>query len=275
MICYDFDGQFAQYLRAWLAKHEDDFENADAAEAMMPDVYAAFLDTPASWLQGKKPGEFFNDFNDPVQLVAWMEAYLRSDIDLPDMLLNRISDLGEIAAPALMAALTREDTGNEERMLCVTLLREIGSALPLSTYIAWQLARTYEDELCDNAAESLEEMGEVAVPHLLEALPEANDAGREALLALLSRFPGDARIYDGLIDLFHRYPVRQAVLAAYLGRLGDVRAIDALRARALDAHTGYLDFIELRSAIEQLGGEAPEREFDEDPEYEALFGTGQ
>jgi len=75
--------------------------------------------------------------------------------------------------------------------------------------------------------------------------------------------------------LFHRYPVRQAVLAAYLGRLGDVRAIDALRQRALDAHTGYLDFIELRSAIEQLGGEAPEREFDEDPEYEALFGTGQ
>jgi len=131
------------------------------------------------------------------------------------------------------------------------------------------------DPVAADAAESLEEMGEVAVPHLLEALPEANDAGREALLALLSRFPGDARIYDGLIDLFHRYPVRQAVLAAYLGRLGDVRAIDALRARALDAHTGYLDFIELRSAIEQLGGEAPEREFDEDPEYEALFGTGQ
>ena len=98
----------------------------------MPDVYAAFW-IRRLWLQGKKPGEFFNDFNDPVQLVAWMEAYLCSDIDLPDMLLNRIS-FGRDRGPGADGALTREDTGNEERMLCVTLLREIGSALPLSTY---------------------------------------------------------------------------------------------------------------------------------------------
>ncbi len=35
----------------------------------------------------------------------------------------------------------------------------------------------------------------------------------------------------------------------------------------------YLDFIELRNAIEELGGTAPEREFDDDPTYDALFGT--
>ena len=32
------------------------------------------------------------------------------------------------------------------------------------------------------------------------------------------------------------------------------------------------DLAKLRSAIEQLGGEPPEREFYDDPEYEALFG---
>ena len=35
----------------------------------------------------------------------------------------------------------------------------------------------------------------------------------------------------------------------------------------------YLDFIELRNAIEELGGVAPEREFDDDPTYNALFGV--
>ena len=49
--------------------------------------------------------------------------------------------------------------------------------------------------------------------------------------------------------------------------------MEALTRRALeDATGGYLDYIELRSAIERLGGEAPEREFDDDPEYSALFG---
>ena len=41
--------------------------------------------------------------------------------------------------------------------------------------------------------------------------------------------------------------------------------------RAASSDTPYLDYIELRSAIEKLGGDAPERDFDEtDPAYEAL-----
>jgi hypothetical protein len=32
----------------------------------------------------------------------------------------------------------------------------------------------------------------------------------------------------------------------------------------------YLAFIEIRNAIESLGGVCPEREYDDDPEYEAL-----
>lgn len=272
MICHDFDARFRAYLRDWLVEHEDDLSNADAAEAMMPEVYAAFLDTPADWLDGQKPGEFFQAYADPAQLVAWMEEYLARQVDLPDMLLNRIAELGDAAAPALVSALAKQDAPAEERMLCVSLLREIGSLAPLPMYIAWLKNRVNSDELCDNAAESLDEMGESAVPHLLDALQEATDAGREAMLALLSRYPGDERIYQGLMDLFNRYPRRQAVLAAYLGRLGDDRAVEALTQRALEDATGYLDYIELRSAIERLGAEAPEREFDDDPEYSALFG---
>ena len=48
-------------------------------------------------------------------------------------------------------------------------------------------------------------------------------------------------------------------------------ALETLIDLALDSEQPYLNYIELRSAIEMLGGDAPEREFDEqDPEYEAL-----
>ena len=77
---------------------------------------------------------------------------------------------------------------------------------------------------------------------------------------------------DGLLELLEDQPHRRAVLAAYLGRLGDPRALPALNREALREDLRYLDYIELRSAIEALGGEAPERTFYDDPEYEALFG---
>ena len=41
---------------------------------------------------------------------------------------------------------------------------------------------------------------------------------------------------------------------------------------AREENLSYLTFIEIRNAIEMLGGNCPEREFEEDPEYEALRG---
>ena len=62
------------------------------------------------------------------------------------------------------------------------------------------------------------------------------------------------------------------ILPPFLAKwMGDERALPALTALAASEETPYLDYIELRSAIEALGGEAPEREFDAlDPAYEAL-----
>ena len=75
------------------------------------------------------------------------------------------------------------------------------------------------------------------------------------------------------LRLFEENPDRQALLAGYLGKLGDDRALPALEKAAKRDDVRYLDFIELRNAIEQLGGTAPEREFDSDPDYEALYGA--
>ena len=63
---------------------------------------------------------------------------------------------------------------------------------------------------------------------------------------------------------------RRALFASYLVKLGDPRALPVLIAAANEENCRYMDFIELRAAIEELGGEAPEREFYDDPEYEAL-----
>ena len=273
MQLIDFDSRFADYLRVWVDAHEDEFETADDMEERVPDVYQAFLDTPAEWLEGVKPGEYFDRFYSADELVRLLNLYIDRHVSVPDMLMNRLVELGHDAEEALMALLDDEGAGNEKKMLAVTLLRELDSCLPMERYIAWQYEREDEDELCDNAMESLEALGEKARDAMLEALEGASLAGKEALLGALSRYPGDDRILEGLLRLMEARPDRLAILAACLGRLGDARALPALNLLAEDEGIRYLDYIELRSAIEALGGEAPRREFYDDPEYDALFST--
>lgn len=273
MQLIDFDSRFADYLRGWIDEHEEEFENSDQLEEQVPEVYQTFLETPADWLEGVKPGEYFDSFQGSDELVRLMSLYIDSHISVPDMLMNRLVEIGGESEKSLMALLDDEGAGNEKKMLAVSLLRELDSSLPMERYIAWQYEREDEDELCDNAMESLEAMGEKACDAMLEALEGASLAGKEALLGALSRYPGDDRILEGLLRLIEARPDRLAILAACLGRLGDARALPALNLLAEDEGIRYLDYIELRSAIEALGGEAPRREFYGDSEYEALFST--
>jgi len=272
MRCINFDREFERYLSDWMKENRKKYRTYDEMEEAVPQVYAAFLDTPVNWLGGMKPGEYFSQFDQPRKLVNWMEDYFKQRVPAPDMLLNRIAELGLASEEALMALLNKETATQEMKMAAVTLLREIGSAAPAEMYVAWQAKRTGgEDELADNALESLDAMGERAVEAMRRALPGATPDGQEALISLLANFPGDETVFQTALALFSARRDRAAVLADCLGKLGDERALPALKALAASVETPYLDYIELRSAIEALGGDAPERDFDaEDPAYEAL-----
>ena len=107
---------------------------------------------------------------------------------------------------------------------------------------------------------------------LKKALPKANEAGQEALLDILANYPGNEQVFQLAQRLFRANPDRRALFAGYLGKLGDDRAMKDLMAAANDPELNYIDYLEIRNAIERLGGTAPERTFEGDPTYEALSG---
>ena len=273
--CINFDKHFADFTSRWMQDHRREYRNYDAMEADMPRIYMTFLNTPAAWLEGVTPGAYFTQFEDPKDLVDWLCAYCAQNVPVPDLLLDQITTVGKPCEKRLVALLKDENVGNEARMTAIGLLRELESTQPKMLYISWQLAREQEDELADNALESLTQMGKSVVQPLLEALPKANAAGQEAILDVLANYPGDRRVYDLAIRLFRENPGRRALFASYLGKLGDDRALPELMAAAKDPATGYVDFIELRSAIEKLGGTAPVREFEDDPDYAVLHEVEQ
>ena len=272
MKCINFDDKFADFASQWMKDHGKEYRNYDAMEADMPRVYMTFLNTPAKWLDGVTPGAYFTQFEDAKDLVDWMVKYTEREIPVPDLLLEQIQAVGKPCEKRLVALLKDESmAANEEaRMMAVGLLRDMESTLPKMLYISWQLDRQDVDDLADNALDSLREMGKAVVQPMLQELPHANRAGQEAFLDVLVNYPGNEQVFELAIRLFKENPTRRALFASYLAKLGDDRALPVLMEAAMDEKCKYMDFIELRNAIEMLGGEAPKKEFYEDDEYAAL-----
>ncbi len=270
MPIINFDEHFAEFMSDWMKAHEDQYANFDEMEEDMPRIYMAFLNTRAKWLGNVTPGAYFTQFEDPKVLVDWLAQYCEEGTPVPDLLMEQITTVGRPCEKRLLELLKDEEATEEAKMIAVNLLREMDSVLPKMLYIRWQLDRNPQDELKDNALESLTEMGETVVQPILQELPGANEAGEEALLEVLSHFPGNEQIFKLALKLFRERKERRALFAGYLAKLGDDRALPELTAAAEEEKLPYLTFIEIRNAIETLGGVCPERTYEDDPEYEAL-----
>ncbi len=272
MPVINFDEHFAEYTSKWMKEHEGEFETYDELEDQLPQVYMMFLNTRAKWLGSLTPGSYFTQFEDPKVLVDWLAQYCEEGVPVPDLLLEQISFVGRPCEKRLLELLKDENAPEEARMTAVGLLRDMKSTLPKMLYINWQMNRTDKDELKDNALESLQEMGEAVVQPILQNVGRANAAGQEALLDVLVHFPGQEAVFNLAMKLFREHPEKRALFAGYLARIGDDRALPELVAAAEEEKLSYLTFIEIRNAIEELGGICPDREFEDDPEYEALRG---
>lgn len=270
MPIINFDERFADFMSEWMKNHQDQYATFDDMEEDMPRIYVAFLNTRAKWLGNVTPGAYFTQFEDPKVLVDWLNLYCDEGTPVPDLLMEQITTVGKPCEKRLVELLKDDEATDEARMTAVGLLREMESTQPKMLYIHWQLDRKREDELKDNAIESLAAMGECVVQPILQELPKANAAGEEALLEVLANFPGNEQIFRLAIRLFRERKEHRALFAGYLAKLGDERALPELISAAQEEKLPYLTFIEIRNAIEQLGGTCPERDYEDDPEYEAL-----
>ena len=268
----DFDAPYAEFAEKWIRENKNKYPTLEDLERHLPEIYVRFLNQPASWLDGQTPGTYFANQADAAALVSLLVDYEAEGIDVPDPLLERISDLGESAVPHLMALAENPAASEPLRVTALNLMIEIATMAPLSLCLSLVDAREKVDAVADVAAEWLESMGHEAVPHILGRIEAAGDEARATYLDLLCNFPGDERIYTYTMAQFMRDTEQRALYASYLGKLGDERAVPTLRKALHFSDIHYLDYIEIRNAIEQLTGEIVDdlRTFDGDPYYEAL-----
>jgi hypothetical protein len=264
----DFDEHFSDDLNVWVEKNRAKYKRPEALEEAAAEYYMVWLQTPAKWLGGVAPGAYFDRCADGREMVELLKDYENAEMPVPDPLLTRLEELNQ-QEPVL--ALLRDSAAPiGARMHAVELLRQWESAAPMVDYLRWQVEHREDEELLDNALDSLRSMGDAVVKPAKAAFTAADEAGKEALLDVLADFPCDEDVLAFALKQFQAVIGKRALYAGYLGKLGDDRALEPLLVAAEETGVRYIDFIEIRNAIERLGGEAPIRDFSGDPTYAAV-----
>ena len=203
MKCINFDRAFERYMAEWIKENSEKYkDDMDVIEDMMPDVYLEFLKKPADFLDGVAPQDYFEQFDNADMLVNWLCDYIAQGVPVPDLLLERVTALGNPAEKSLLALVARDDLPEETQMTAISLLREMESKAPMQRYVDYIASLEEPSDKGDLCAEALMSMGESVVEPILATLSSAGQTGRDIFADVLSNYPGDERIYELMIERF-------------------------------------------------------------------------
>ena len=263
MKLYDFDGMFDEKLSEYLKKNADKYKESEW-EDVIPKMYARFGDTVIKSL-GKSPNQYFAQMTDE-QLISCLKAYLKQGIGISEFLCTAIESRKN---PALLIPLL---SGTEEEVLLALNLLG-GSKAALSEYMRLLTFSDSEDirNTCvDYVKQYADEVKEQALSLYKQGVR------REYMLEILSRCViHDDRIFEILITEFNTDADNLPMHASYLAAYGDERALPHLFERIEEEGITYVEFQELKYAIESLGSTYDKpRDFSSDPYYQAVKAHG-
>lgn len=263
----DFDKLFENYADKYYNDHEGEYENPDDFARDLDKVYHMWATSPQDTLGGISPAEFFQRIPTH-ELIDILKGACAGDDNPSSLLFDRIADEPELLDDLCELA----NSSADEKLLTVTLslISELGGGD--ARFYLDMLERTDVDECVkEMCVEALCGKAETIKDELLARADATDDVGMLELLAepLTYCAPGDDRILTLLITLLHLDP-NTAYIAGLIGRYGDERAASELYPLLDDCD--YAVYIELRNAIEELGGTVDDnyRDFSDDPSYNAL-----
>lgn len=125
------------------------------------------------------------------------------------------------------------------------------------------------------AYEYLSEECDEIVDDMLERLYSLDGDTGKMLMEVLAQYKGNKGVYMGLVSYLYKGE-DVALFARLLGSYGDEAAIGVLKSFAEEYELGYNEYMEIRNAIEELGGDFDmQQDFSEDPFYRYLKGLDE
>lgn len=263
---FDFDKLFENYADKYYNEHADEYCCPDEFAKDLDKIYHVWATSAQDVLGGISPSEFFNKIPTE-ELVDILKGACVGDNNPSSLLFDRIA-----TEPSLIGELTDlARSSSDEKLLNVvlSLIEELGGAD--SEFYIETIERDVDAAVKEQCIDMLCSRAEEVQDTLLERAEKCDDVGMIELYVepLTYCEAGNDRIL-GLLRLLLNSDPNVAYIAALMGRYGDERATADLYP-LLDT-CDYAEFLEIRNAIEELGGSVDEhyRDFSQDELYQAI-----
>ncbi len=265
MKLIDFDGMFDEKLAQYMSQNKNKHTEREW-EDVIPKLYKKFGDTRIAKI-GCTPKEYYGRMSDG-ELAETLKAHLSEDVPVPEFLCAEMESRG--AAVALLSLLFEEDEGAAS--YAINLIGEDARAFDAYFDILTQnrLTEDIRSDVTDILRLHADEVKERVIGLYKQGLAKGY------MLEILSRVKEkEEGVFELLLSAF-REGEETATRAGYLAAYGDERALPYLLRRIGDKSIGFVEFQELKYAIESLGGEYDEpRDFSQDKDYIAVEAASQ
>lgn len=262
MKLIDFDGLFDEKLTQYMEENKNKHSEKQW-EDIIPKLYKKFGDTYIAKLKCT-PKQYYAKMSDG-ELADTLAQHLAEDVPVPEFLCAELEsrDSAEVLLPFL------EGDDCEKAAYAINLLGEDTRAFGAYFSILKEnrLNEDIRSDLADIFRLHADEVKAQAYATYREGVAQ------EYMLEILSRVKEkEEEIYQTLLKAFLTADETQSPMrASYLAAYGDTRALKPLLERIEDRGIGFVEFQELKYAIEALGGEYNEpRDFSEDKDYLAI-----
>ena len=260
MKLYDFDGMFDEKLAEYVSKNADKHRESEW-EDIIPALYKKFGDTFIKSV-GDTPNGFYAKMTDE-ELITALKTHLKKDVPVSEYLCNAIEARN---ATALLLPLLRGSESEVE--YAVNLIGAEDIAIP--EYMRILISEEASTDLKDSCVDLIKEKADLVLKQAVENYRKGIE--REYMLEIMSRsVVRSDEVFEILLNEFRSDPDNVPMHASYLAAYGDERALEYLLDKIDEEGIAFVEYRELKFAIEALGGEYnKERDFSSDPYFELI-----
>ena len=264
----DVDKLFENYFRSYLIKNQGKFSE-EQLENKVGEVYDEFGNSPLKELGGKSPRAYFSELSD-CDLVALLKECVEKSVSVSDFLCEELERRDGVFD--YLVKLVNANESDELATYAVNFIRygkEVEKACPafanllLSGECGDSLAETLTEVLCEHA----DEVAQI----LVEGFENSSQKIRAYVTEIFSNASHRNEIFEILKEEFKANPKDIALYAGYFAKYGDDRAVEIMNDVISRGGLNYVDYKELKMAIESLGGEVIQiKDYSTDPTYKKL-----
>lgn len=267
MQYFDLEEFFMKSVREKVLSNKEKYSNVKVIEKELMGMYLDWVQHSNEELDGFTPIEYVKIVDKSGNLFDYIEYMLNTEREVSDIVTDALVKRDD--AIELVKKLLQSNDRNTLKY-AFTVMFELDNSLVTDLCIDVIRNKDENQEKIGACYQMLAEDNDEAVDKILSIMYEVDEDTQFIFADILSNYKNNENIFMWLVTMLYRGKDLCEV-AQMLGRYGDNKAVNMINSFVLDKDLNYMEFIELRNAVERLGGEFEyEKDFSEDEYYKKI-----